>query len=423
MEDGSPAERMAADAPPEDAPDSVHDPLDGDVTSTEADSAPAKSNGAGVEEPPVFDDASIPKKHVRQLFQLRWRHLVDVSLPLVLISQPTRSGGTLLSQLFDGHTQLHSHPFELEIGHPRKSAWPALDLNDSPDTWFESLAEPHTGRLFTAGYRKDTRQGERDDAFPFMFVPSFQRSLFMRALERREPTKPRDILDCYWTSYFNAWIDNHNLYDAGKRWVVGFRSGLGKPSNLPGVFADYPDGRLVSALRDPKSVMASKIGLDPAFAGRLEDHVHQYALAAQARIEAKERFGDQIFLLTYEHLVTDPEVVMRAVAAWMGIEYQSILAVPTFNRMPIKGNSSYKVDQTGVFVSSRKRWRSVLSDEQAAFIDEATAPTHRELLRLAYDQPFSPRLPKDGEIGKVLRREIAHGKKRKAAQRRPSKRG
>ena len=31
---------------------------------------------------------------------------VDVNVPLVLISQVQRSGGTLLSQLFDGHPEV-----------------------------------------------------------------------------------------------------------------------------------------------------------------------------------------------------------------------------------------------------------------------------------------------------------------------------
>jgi hypothetical protein len=37
--------------------------------------------------------------------------------PLVLISQAQRSGGTLLSQLFDSHPAIAAHPHELSIGH------------------------------------------------------------------------------------------------------------------------------------------------------------------------------------------------------------------------------------------------------------------------------------------------------------------
>ena len=69
------------------------------------------------------------------LTELRSNHLVPVREPLVLISQIQRSGGTLLSQLFDGHPELHAHPSELKIGRPKFWHWPPLDL-DRPDTWF-----------------------------------------------------------------------------------------------------------------------------------------------------------------------------------------------------------------------------------------------------------------------------------------------
>ena len=41
----------------------------------------------------------------------RW--VIDVHQPLILISEVQRSGGTLLSQLFDGHPQCFSHPEEI----------------------------------------------------------------------------------------------------------------------------------------------------------------------------------------------------------------------------------------------------------------------------------------------------------------------
>jgi hypothetical protein len=56
-----------------------------------------------------------------------------VTVPLVLISQIQRSGGSMLSQLFDGHPQVHAHPHELKVGYPKKFIWPPIDLNGSPE--------------------------------------------------------------------------------------------------------------------------------------------------------------------------------------------------------------------------------------------------------------------------------------------------
>ena len=38
---------------------------------------------------------------------------------LIIISQVQRSGGTLLSQLFDSHPQIHSYPSELKLTKPK----------------------------------------------------------------------------------------------------------------------------------------------------------------------------------------------------------------------------------------------------------------------------------------------------------------
>ena len=68
-------------------------------------------------------------------------HIQPVSAPLALISQIQRSGGSMLSQLFDGHPQVHAHPHELKFGYPKKYIWPPIDLGNRPDRWFEILFE------------------------------------------------------------------------------------------------------------------------------------------------------------------------------------------------------------------------------------------------------------------------------------------
>ena len=51
---------------------------------------------------------------------LRRRWVTRVTQPMILISQIQRSGGTLLSRLFDGHPRCFAHPMELSWGRPSK---------------------------------------------------------------------------------------------------------------------------------------------------------------------------------------------------------------------------------------------------------------------------------------------------------------
>ena len=53
------------------------------------------------------------KLDLKHLYRLCLEHISPVNSPLALISQIQRSGGSLLSQLFDGHPEIHAHPHEL----------------------------------------------------------------------------------------------------------------------------------------------------------------------------------------------------------------------------------------------------------------------------------------------------------------------
>src|SRR5262249_20882025 len=150
-------------------------------------------------------------------------HAVPVGQPLVLVSQIQRSGGTLLSQLFDGHPECHAHPHELTIGYPKSQHWPRLDLED-PSSWYQMLYENYPQQHFRLGYHTPAERPGTDDVdrFPFLFLPRLQKAIFDAVVAETEVTRPRDVLDCYFTSYFNAWLDNHNLYTGPKKVVTGF---------------------------------------------------------------------------------------------------------------------------------------------------------------------------------------------------------
>ena len=64
---------------------------------------------------------------LNRAYQTYLEHLPPVTAPLALISQIQRSGGSMLSQLFDGHPEVHAHPHELKIGYPKKFNWPEIN--------------------------------------------------------------------------------------------------------------------------------------------------------------------------------------------------------------------------------------------------------------------------------------------------------
>ena len=175
-------------------------------------------------------------------------------------------------------------------------------------------------------------------------------------------------VDRYFTAFFNAWIDCQGLRESPKRWVTAFCPRLAWGDSRSSFWADYPDGRLIACHRDPRAWYASA-------------HLHKdgykdvaSALALWRRnadeiLTAKADRPEDVFVLTYEELVTEPERTMGTIASWLGIRPDPILLRPTFNRLPTLPNSSYLLKDWGISTESLERWRDVLPSATIAIIE------------------------------------------------------
>jgi len=318
------------------------------------------------------------KEHLQSLHGACVKHVQPVTCPLVLISQIQRSGGSLLSQLFDGHPQVHAHPHELKIGYPKKDTWPRLDLNDEPRQWFETLFESSVINHFKMGYKK---QRNIEETFLFLFLPSLQQQLFLNYLDPVDSITRRDVIDAYMTSYFGAWLNNQN-YFGEKKFITAFtaRLAMGK-DNMEAFFDIYPDGRLISVVRDPRNWYPSAANHKPKVYGDIREALGLWQKNARAMLRNKECYGDRVCILTFEDLVGKTESVMRYLADFLKICVNDGLLIPTFNNYPIKANTSFKAQQHGIINSTLKRYKT-LSREQLDIIDTMTGELYHEVLNV-----------------------------------------
>jgi hypothetical protein len=317
--------------------------------------------------------------HMESLQQSCVEHMRTVTSPLVLISQIQRSGGSLLSQLFDGHPELHAHPHELKIGYPRKYTWPKLDLNDHPRQWFETLFEPSVLDHFKTGYKK---QKNLDETFLFLFLPSLQRELFLNYLDSVDTIALRDVFDAYMTSYFGAWLNNQNSFGQKKN-ITAFTARLSlEKENMEAFFEIYPDGRLISVIRDPKNWYPSAARHRPHVYGDVEKALDLWQKSARSMLWNKERYGDRVCILTFEDLVGKTESVVSYLADFLDIKFDDILLTPTFNKFPIKANTSFNANQYGIINSTLNRYKT-LSEEELDIINHRAKDLHRQVLSLA----------------------------------------
>jgi sulfotransferase family protein len=301
--------------------------------------------------------------------RVRLEHVVPVREPLVLVSQVQRSGGTLLSRLFDAHPECHAHPYELHLGQTNRGWWPKLPL-DRPDRWFATLFEQKAAEHLVQGYSKPGLKSPEVDVFPFVFLPRLQKLLFDECIAARPIERRRDVYDSYFTSYFNAWLDNQHLYSGPKKVVTAFtpRTILHERS-IERFFDAYPDGTLVSLVRDPRAWYASASRHGPQYVD-VGEALGLWRQSTEAAIELARRFGERVLVLTYEELVLETEATMERMAERLGISMAPILLVPTFNGREIRPNSSDLIANRGVLADRAHAYRDVLDRHAIARIDE-----------------------------------------------------
>ena len=317
--------------------------------------------------------------NLESLYQTCVEHTRPIKAPLALVSQIQRSGGTLLSQLFDGHPELHAHPHELKIGYPTKYTWPRLDLNDAPDRWLETLFEYSVLSHFKRGYKKEKK---RDDAFLFLFLPSVQREIFLDYVRSIDSLTLRDVFDGYMTSYFGAWLNNQNSF-GNKKFITAFTARLSmSKGNMESFFEIYPDGKLISIIRDPKNWYPSAVRHKPRICRGIQEGIELWKNSAKAMLRNKDTYGDRVCILTFEDLITKTKSVMLHLVEFLEIRFDEILLEPTFNKYPIRANTSFEAERNGIINSTLQRYKTLAPDE-LEFIESTSKELYGQVLSLA----------------------------------------
>jgi len=87
------------------------------------------------------------------------------------------------------------------------------------------------------------------------------------------------------TSYFNAWLNNRNFSSFNKKYVIAFTARLSVNSeNMEGFFEIYPEGKLISLVRDPRNWFPSASRHRPKRYSDLEKAINQWLESVQASI-------------------------------------------------------------------------------------------------------------------------------------------
>lgn len=313
---------------------------------------------------------------------------VRMTAPLVLISQVSRSGGTLLSQLFDGHPQVAAHPHELGIGYPSGEYW--LAGGKTPRETLAKMAEHDHFRLARSGYFKGHHQTDR---LAFLLSAAAQDAIFTALWQAAPPRNSRDFADIYFSSYFQAWL-NYRQPLAGIRYVTAFQPRFATSvDKVEAFFSAYPDGFLIQILRDPWSWYASARN-DGRWLKRKsapERILREWVASAEAMIRNSAAYEGRAIIVRFDELLGATEPMMRKLCDILSLDFQPSLLRPTFNGDLMTANSSYAVPGAGIIDAPALR-KKQLAEEEMAMVSGLCA----DLYRAASSDPRCISFDKDG---------------------------
>ena len=258
-------------------------------------------------------------------------HASNLRVPVVLISQAQRSGGTLLSQLFDSHSQIANYPIELQFGpEVPEDGWPTLELTKNNSRIFSCLDDDRLVRTFREGFSKSVHDPRR---YAFFYSCTLHRELFLHSCNVAPPRSSRDFLDIYFSTFFHAWL-NYRTNLRNVKWVTAFAPRLASnEKNVEAFFRDYPDGRLIQLLRAPHSWLSSAKRHKRTRRLDLSDDELMQIWSASTESVMRNRciYGNSVVIISFETLVADTSLTMQHLCSVLGIDFEAVLLAPTFN--------------------------------------------------------------------------------------------
>jgi len=178
------------------------------------------------------------------------------------------------------------------------------------------------------------------------------------------------------------------------RWA---RHSTGSLFDLPGIFAEFPDARVILCVRQPLDYLVSYRDSFKRAARRHRVHEVErlrrlyhpvvtsllWVASMRAARAAIDRYPDRVLLSRYEDLVADAKGSVRRICAFVGCEFEGgMLEID-------RNNSSENVGDRGIFSSSVGRWQKSLSATDAYIAQKICAG---EMRRLGYQcTPLRPR--------------------------------
>lgn len=251
---------------------------------------------------------------------------------LVLISQIQRSGGSLLSQLFDGHSKILAYPSELILTDP-KWDWTKKFI-------FYCFKQQNIKKYALSKNYNRPSSIKWNKKYYFDFNLFLQKKIF----DERKKKDLRLNFDAYFTSFFNSYLSYNDKKKINKKKIISafLPRFILKKKNIKIFFQLYPEGKIISIIREPLSWLASATKHSSTTYSNPNKSLTLWLKSAKFSYENKNK-DKNILIFTFEELVGNTPDTMKKILKFLNLKFERTLLFPTFNGKKILSDSSFKL--------------------------------------------------------------------------------
>lgn len=244
----------------------------------------------------------------------------------VFICGSMKSGTTLLAHLLDSHPKLLVMPGDSAFFN-QLNIWDRSQFKNIASYWIHRIINP-TGQepFWFFGKEKETFK------------------VFLAYLNYFLQNSNKNVFVCVVMSFYvvHVFLSNRSYT---KYWVEKTPHNELHAQSLKRMF---PKAKFIHVLRNPLNNIVSLRKLDSyrKWKGSALSHARVIKKLFRSAKKNLEKIGDENYLIIkYEELTKDPSLVMNRICAFLDIEYDKVLLIPTENGKPAVSNSMFQKDR------------------------------------------------------------------------------
>jgi hypothetical protein len=279
-------------------------------------------------------------------------------LPVILVGQQQRCGGSLITKMFDSHPNLHVHPSENYFGRPYKYHWPTISPKDPLTSLWKKLCE------YPLKHMSETGKISKGNHNMYRFTYSFSQhtAKFIEHLGKGEKNE-RKVIQAYLQSLFDSYLN----YKHPKEPLFYAYFTPRQCLYAEEFFRVFPDGHVIQIIRHPA-----------AFYNSVRFHNRYYDIQG-VKFLWRLYFFQALFsrvngwnnyhVIDFKQLVDAPENTLKDLCGKLKITFNKSLLQPTFNGERWGGDSHFET-LDGVDKNTVDHYKKHLSNQEINYFNE-----------------------------------------------------